>query len=563
MAASTSPPTGNVSIIGVLPQTEWQSPSRTKYCQYQDCGAKFGLFSSKTNCRRCGIVLCSKCACNFSCISGHYDDKPQIVCLTCLEHIERQKMMMNRAAAMKTEWSPQQRQDKNDNVSAPSGIQHDREIRPLEKEKCVYQQTEEEPEQTKDVFLKTSEEIEKRGNKRNVNPNNVEEIHNKITTEIGEKIVSSNPNEKERQNTVNLIKKDIHTETLHHNDKHAGKDDVTRIIGSSSNEKKRTLQEKPATTKALIDELFRESDELQEQVRESREEQARLGAQLQQSNDGRDSLCDQLRADADALRARVVELGRERDELQEQVRDSCKNGGGTKNNVCYSSVDGLDCRPLELLAANSVPDGCSVLSVKCGSPDLSIDVREKKLMDRMALVRLREKKLLAVARKLRAKNDELNELELKLVLSVKSCEAKVKDGSCCSVAVRDASTSPLCLTDVTTEISPHSTFDSTQLELLCATEAYRDLFYQNILEDAVTAEVGGATGIQYPVGETALERTLQMSQEVECLLGDNGNSTSVGPCDVNGSPFSDEEKKLRERKIQAFRRLEKAMEALS
>ncbi|EAN95224.1 hypothetical protein C3747_14g270 [Trypanosoma cruzi] len=184
MAASTSSPTNNMSITGVLPQTEWQLPSRAKYCQYQDCGAKFGLFDRKTNCRRCGIVLSSKCACDCLCISGHYDDKPQIFCLRRLEVIEQQKIMMTRAAAMKTEWPLQQRQNKDDNALASSGIQHDKEMRLLENGKDVCQQAGEGHGRTKDVFSMTNQVMEKTDNKRNASPHNVEEMQNKITIEI-------------------------------------------------------------------------------------------------------------------------------------------------------------------------------------------------------------------------------------------------------------------------------------------------------------------------------------------------------------------------------------------
>ncbi|ORC93317.1 uncharacterized protein TM35_000011940, partial [Trypanosoma theileri] len=91
-----------MSVTGVLPEKEWQQPSKIKYCQYQDCGASFGIFSSKINCRRCGIVMCSKCSITCDSITGHYSNKPQPVCPRCFDIIEKQKKRFSRISTQQT-----------------------------------------------------------------------------------------------------------------------------------------------------------------------------------------------------------------------------------------------------------------------------------------------------------------------------------------------------------------------------------------------------------------------------------------------------------------------------
>ncbi|KAG5511892.1 hypothetical protein JKF63_07717 [Porcisia hertigi] len=78
-------------IGGMVPQNRWQPHQKVKVCQYQDCGASFTFFSSKYNCHRCGIVLCSTCASTTIVIPRHYNNEAVPVCRRCYRVIEHYK----------------------------------------------------------------------------------------------------------------------------------------------------------------------------------------------------------------------------------------------------------------------------------------------------------------------------------------------------------------------------------------------------------------------------------------------------------------------------------------
>ncbi|CBZ31267.1 hypothetical protein LDBPK_030260, partial [Leishmania donovani] len=78
-------------VGGVVPQDRWQPQQRVKVCQYQDCGAPFGFFSTKVNCHRCGIVLCGKCASTKTVIPRYYSNEAVPVCQRCYQVVERYK----------------------------------------------------------------------------------------------------------------------------------------------------------------------------------------------------------------------------------------------------------------------------------------------------------------------------------------------------------------------------------------------------------------------------------------------------------------------------------------
>ncbi|ORC93318.1 uncharacterized protein TM35_000011950 [Trypanosoma theileri] len=112
--------------------------------------------------------------------------------------------------------------------------------------------------------------------------------------------------------------------------------------------------------------------------------------------------------------------------------------------------------------------------------------------------------------------------------------------------------------------SPYIVGGSSQERLLRATEAYRDLLFQHILEDCGADVPLPEVNLQsFPKNETPLERTISMLQKLErfcssCRDESNVNIDSVTSCRRDGS-----ENNYRERSLEAFRRLERAMEALS
>ncbi|RNF16928.1 uncharacterized protein Tco025E_05083 [Trypanosoma conorhini] len=290
---------------------------------------------------------------------------------------------------------------------------------------------------------------------------------------------------------------------------------------------------------------------------------AQLEAQLRQCSVDRERLSDELHADADGLRARLDELARERNGLQDEVREARGAQYGLKPNALGASVECLERSPLEVLAARSSSADCSGLLEDHLGRWCFYDAREKKLAERMAFVRLKEKKLLAVAYKLRARHEELSELERRLRPAGGLCEVKSEVSPSPDVVAPEHCVSSSRVREVERNEPLLSMFDATQLELLRATEAYRDFFYQHVLEEVGAAEFVDIQGRECPSRETPLEKTLHMSRVLERVFSDKQRHSCTGSSEAEQSEVTLAGKDLCQRSLEAFRRIEKAMGALS
>ncbi|RNF16930.1 uncharacterized protein Tco025E_05085 [Trypanosoma conorhini] len=286
-----------MSITGVLPESEWQVPSKTKYCQYQDCGATFGIFSSKTNCRRCGIVLCSSCVCKCNCISGHYRDKPQSVCPRCLEVIERQKILMASAVAGRLPSTPQRRQVAEATAANSLATKHDKETQLLETIHKLHEQLEEESRSTKEAlttsqhamgptaqregdisktFQESLAQEEKQDKGTTITPSSKEIQRHHITKQITTPENSAEPKKTPGSEQENC-------------------EDRQTMLGHTNENTTRPTNIHEETS-SCITQLGYERNGLQDEVREARGAAAQLEAQLRQCSVDRERLSDELHA---------------------------------------------------------------------------------------------------------------------------------------------------------------------------------------------------------------------------------------------------------------------------
>ncbi|KEG11046.1 hypothetical protein DQ04_03031040, partial [Trypanosoma grayi] len=262
-----------MSITGVLPETHWQAPSKTKYCQYQDCGASFGIFSSKTNCRRCGIVICSKCVRTCDSITGHYYNKPQPVCPRCLEFIERQKEKMKRTLAQQAPSIATR--NNTDAFTAETVSSHE-------------------------AAAQAREQIQRLEEELAAERHTHKEIQAKQANTIEQYIIQREKNLLELDGlrvTIAQLTNDKNNTAANESDSHGIKE-VAQI-----NPEKHLLQTKPK-------ELFSQLQDSEEARARAQSELLELQAQLHQ-------LSEQMRASSTELQSRLGELTAERDELRD------------------------------------------------------------------------------------------------------------------------------------------------------------------------------------------------------------------------------------------------------
>ncbi|KAH9598783.1 hypothetical protein LSM04_001446 [Trypanosoma melophagium] len=114
------------------------------------------------------------------------------------------------------------------------------------------------------------------------------------------------------------------------------------------------------------------------------------------------------------------------------------------------------------------------------------------------------------------------------------------------------------------DISPQVVGGSSQEHLLRATEAYGDLFFHHILEDCGADIPVAEVNLQSsPKSETPLERTISMLHKFERICSPSRDDSNVEVDCVRSCRREGIGSNYRERGLEAFRRLERAMDALS
>ncbi|KEG11045.1 hypothetical protein DQ04_03031030 [Trypanosoma grayi] len=284
---------------------------------------------------------------------------------------------------------------------------------------------------------------------------------------------------------------------------------------------------------------------------------------------------DELRASMAELHSCLSEVTADRDEPGAGLfgfEDSCgqvgSNDAESAGAVGFEACGSLkEKSPLELLASDFV------VGVGGGVDDagnswklgLELDVRERYLEERFSRVREKERKLLALARRLRVAHAELKRGELLL----RSSQCDVSEESC-EIDENHRETfsgennrwhSDVVGISKRDRDSVSGADASEQQKLVRATELYRDLLYEHILDESGVS--GSAAVRESSGGETAVEKTVRMLSELERLCGspkcENNGCVSFSTQDSEKAFYRD----YSERCLQAFRRLEKAMEALS
>ncbi len=64
----------------------WKPNGDSKKCDAKDCDKKFGYFSRRHHCRKCGLIFCNKCWGSLAYVKTYYKKVP--VCHECYNQID-------------------------------------------------------------------------------------------------------------------------------------------------------------------------------------------------------------------------------------------------------------------------------------------------------------------------------------------------------------------------------------------------------------------------------------------------------------------------------------------